>query len=100
MTRAVWVYPDGEQYAVFAGGTRMDAAGQAGFTEIPVLIHEGFAVEQIVRLSEEDNENDEYHTPVPLPEVWASYKQLYEGGLWFLASNNALLMPRTFPLVQ
>ena len=41
-----------------------------------MLVHEGFAVEQIVRLSEEDNENDEYHTPVPLPEVWASYQRL------------------------
>ena len=77
VTRAVWVYRDGEQYAVL-GGTRMDAAGQAGLTNIPVLIHEGFAVEQIVRLSDEDNENDEYHTPVPLQEVWASYKRLSE----------------------
>ena len=37
----------------------------------------GLRVEQIVRLSEDDNENDEYHTPVHT-EVWASYKRLYD----------------------
>jgi hypothetical protein len=35
-------------------------------------------LDAITRLSDEANENDEYHTPVPLPEVWNSYKRLSE----------------------
>lgn len=34
------------------------------------------------RLADEDNENDEYHAPVPLPDVWAEYKRLHEGEGW------------------
>jgi len=36
----------------------------------------------ISRLADEDNENDEYHVPVPLPDVWADYRRLKEEEGW------------------
>lgn len=47
ITRAVWVYPGGRGYEVFAGGTRFEAANLAGVHLIPVVVHEGFTDEDI-----------------------------------------------------
>jgi hypothetical protein len=38
--------------------------------------------ERISRLADEDNENDEYHLPVPLPDIWAEYRRLKDGEGW------------------
>jgi ParB-like chromosome segregation protein Spo0J len=35
---------------------------------------------EIVKLADEDNENDEYHAPVPIVDVWLSYKALADMG--------------------
>jgi ParB-like chromosome segregation protein Spo0J len=43
-------------------------------------LHTGFSDEEIVRLSDEDNENDEYHKAVPCVDVWLSYKSLADAG--------------------
>lgn len=80
ITRALWVYSENEHYEVFAGGTRLEASRIANLQKVPVVIHEGFTEEEIVRLADEDNENDEYHEPVPITEVWASYKALSDNG--------------------
>jgi len=37
------------------------------------LVHD---LERISRLADEDNENDEYHVPVPLLDIWAEYRRL------------------------
>ena len=82
-TRAVWAVPvDGGVYEVFAGGTRLEAAKLAGLDVIPVLVHCGYSDEEISRLSDLDNENDEYHRPVPITDVWAEYARLYEEEGW------------------
>ncbi|MEW5933627.1 MAG: DNA methyltransferase [Bacillota bacterium] len=82
-TRAVWAVPvDGGVYEVFAGGTRLEAAKLAGLEAIPVLVHCGYADEEISRLSDLDNENDEYHRPVPITDVWAEYARLSEEEGW------------------
>lgn len=80
ITRALWSYQSGNGYEVFAGGTRLEAARRAGCKTVPVVIHEGLTDEDIVRLSDEDNENDEYHTPVSCVDVWLSYKTLADSG--------------------
>jgi ParB/RepB/Spo0J family partition protein len=76
-TRAVWAVqaPDGF-YEVFAGGTRLEAARRAGLETIPVILHVGYTDDEISRRSDEDNENDEYHTPVSPVDVWAEYHRL------------------------
>lgn len=76
ITRAIWVYQNGTGYKVFAGGTRLEAARRAGCKMIPVVIHEGLTDEDIVRLADEDNENDEYHAKVSPVDVWAHYAWL------------------------
>lgn len=76
ITRAVWAHPVNEHYEVFAGGTRLEAAKQANLAEIPVVLHTGFDDAEIVRLADQDNENDEYHAPVPIVDVWKSYADL------------------------
>lgn len=83
-TRAPWVLPSGRGYEVFAGGTRLEAAKLAGLKTIPVLVHYGYTPEEISRLSDEDNENDEYHRPVPVIDVWAEYARLHEEEGWSL----------------
>jgi DNA modification methylase len=82
-TRALWVYPvtDGG-YEVFAGGTRLAAAREAQLETVPVLVHTGYSDEAISGLADQDNENDEYHVPVPLPEVWAEYLRLNRDEHW------------------
>ncbi len=78
ITRALWVYLDEDKYMVFAGGTRFLAAQMVGLEEVPCVVHRGYTDAEIIRLAEEDNENDEYHDPVPITDVWASYKVLSE----------------------
>jgi ParB-like chromosome segregation protein Spo0J/N6-adenosine-specific RNA methylase IME4 len=82
VTRALWVYPVDEHYEVFAGGTRLAAVREAGLADVPVLIHEGYDETAISRLADEDNENDEYHVPVPLPDVWTEYRRLHSQEKW------------------
>jgi site-specific DNA-methyltransferase (adenine-specific) len=82
ITRALWAYQSGDKYEVFAGGTRLEAARMAGVETLPIVLHEGFTEEQIVRLADEDNENDEYHTPVGIVDVWADYARLRDEEGW------------------
>lgn len=77
VTRALWVYPSGDKFLVFAGGTRLKAAIIAKLAEVPCVVHEGLTEADIVRLAYQDNENDEYHAPVSIVDVWANYANLY-----------------------
>ena len=83
-TRALWAVEKEGWYEVFAGGTRLEAAKMAGLKTIPVLVHVGYSEEEISRLSDLDNENDEYHRPVPATDVWAEYARLHEEEGWGL----------------
>jgi predicted metal-dependent hydrolase len=49
---------------------------------VPVTVYAGYDWEAISRFADEDNENDEYHVPVPLPDVWAEYARLQEQEGW------------------
>lgn len=80
ITRALWVYPVDGHMEVFAGGTRLAAARLANLPEVPCLLHEGYTDAEIVYLAEQDNENDEYHQPVPIVDTWLSYKTLADAG--------------------
>jgi len=80
ITRAIWVHEVNEHYEVFAGGTRLEAAKRAGMSLIPSILHEGFSEDEVCKLAELDNENDEYHQPVPIVDVWLSYKALANAG--------------------
>lgn len=80
-TRAVWGRCVNEHVEVFAGGTRLEAARLAGLPGIPVIVHAGYGDDEIARLTDLDNENDEYHEPVNPVDVWAEYHRLrYEEG--------------------
>lgn len=82
-TRALWVYPAAEGgYEIFAGGTRFQAAKLAELIEVPCFIHEGLSDEEIARLADVDNENDEYHAKVPILDVWAEYWRLWKEEGW------------------
>ena len=80
ITRALWAHKNGSGYEVFAGGTRLEAAKRAGVKKVPVVLHDGASDEDIVRLAYEDNDNDEYHTPVSIVDVWADYARLVDEG--------------------
>lgn len=82
LTRALWVYPQDGDYEVFAGGTRLAAAKLAGLASVPVVLHEGFTFQQIAKLADEDNENDEYHAPVPVVDMWLEYRRLKDEEGW------------------
>ena len=82
LTRALWAYPVGEGFEVFAGGTRLEAARRAGLDQVPLVVHEGFSDDAIARLADEDNENDEYHTRVSPLDVWAEYHRLWKEEGW------------------
>jgi len=81
-TRAIWVYERQGRYEVFAGGYRLEAARRAGLSTIPAVIYRGYSEEEISRLSDVDNENDEYHTPVSPVDVWAEYYRLWKEEGW------------------
>lgn len=96
VTRAVWVYENGNGLEVFAGGTRLEAARLTSLTSIPAWIHAGYTEDDLVRLADEDNENDEYHEPVSLVDTWADYRRLYERG-WTherIAAAKGVARPR------
>lgn len=75
-TRSLWGVEVNGQYEIFAGGTRLEAARIAGLRTVPVFVHLGLSEDQISRKADEDNENDEYHTPVSLLDVWAECHRL------------------------
>lgn len=76
ITRALWAYQNKTGYKVFAGGTRLKAAKQANLSEVPIVLHEGLTKEDIVKLADEDNENDKYHTKISPIDIWAHYAYL------------------------
>lgn len=80
ITRALWAYAENGHYEVFAGGTRLEAAKVAGVNSVPIVLHEGFSEDELTRLADEDNENDEYHAPVSVVDVWMDYKRLADAG--------------------
>lgn len=81
-TRAPWVTNGGATYEVFAGATRIEAARLAGVTDVPVFVFTDVSEDEIARLADEDNENDEYHRPVPIVDVWAEYHRLARAEGW------------------
>lgn len=82
LTRALWVYEANDgKYEVFAGGTRLQAA-QLASVAVAVVLHEDYTWEEISRLSDQDNENDEYHAPVRPMDVWAEYARLRDEEGW------------------
>ena len=74
----MWTIEADGCYEVFAGGTRLEAARQAGMKTVPVFVHDGLSDEQISRKADEDNENDEYHERVGLLDVWAECYRLWK----------------------
>lgn len=80
ITRALWAYAENGHYEVFAGGTRLEAAKVANIETVPVVLHEGYSEDELTRLADEDNENDEYHAPVSVVDVWMDYKRLADAG--------------------
>lgn len=80
ITRALWAYAENGHYEVFAGGTRLEAAKVAQIEALPIVLHEGYNEDELTRLADEDNENDEYHTPVSVVDVWMDYKRLADAG--------------------
>ena len=79
-TRAVWAIKNKDDlYEVFAGGIRLDASKRAK-VNVAVLEHKGFSEEEIVKLSDKDNEDDEYHTKVSPVDTWENYARLQEMG--------------------
>lgn len=80
ITRALWAYAENGHYEIFAGGTRLEAAKVANIESLPIVLHEGYNEDELTRLADEDNENDEYHTPVSVADVWMDYKRLADAG--------------------
>lgn len=80
ITRALWVCPVNSHYEVFAGGNRLEAVKRTSIDQVPVVLHDGYTEDEITRLADEDNENDEYHTPVSVVDIWMDYKRLSDAG--------------------
>jgi ParB-like chromosome segregation protein Spo0J len=82
LTRAPWAYRNGKgTLEVFAGGTRLEAAKLCQ-VPIPIILFEGYGDEEIARLTDQDNENDEYHQPISPVDVWAEYARLRDEERW------------------
>jgi hypothetical protein len=58
--------------------------GQQAAAIRPVFVYTDLTTEELVRLADLDNENDEYHFPVPLIDVWEEYHRLAnnENPIW------------------
>lgn len=80
ITRALWAYPVNSHYEVFAGGNRLEAVKRTAIDTVPVIVFDGFTEDEITGLADQDNENDEYHAPVSVVDVWMDYKRLKELG--------------------
>lgn len=80
ITRALWAYAQDGLYHVFAGGNRLEAVKHTSIEEVPIVLHEGYSVDDYVGLADQDNENDEYHATVPIVDVWDEYKRLETKG--------------------
>lgn len=80
VTRAPWCTEMLGRYEVFAGGTRLAAARAAGLKEIPLVVFPLMDDDEVVRLADQDNENDSQHVKVPLLDTWASYAALSDLG--------------------
>ena len=81
-TRTVLCTFKNGRYEVFAGGTRLEACRKLNLPTIPAIIYEGISDEEMVRLSHNDNINDEYHVPVPITDLWAEYCHLNKDLGW------------------
>lgn len=62
--------------------TRLAAAILAGLKTVPVVVFDGLNGDEIARLESQDDENDEYHAPVPVLDVWAEYYRLVKEEGW------------------
>ncbi len=72
-TRPIKVHPDPDRpdhYFAFAGGTRLLAAQHANLDRIYVAIYEGLSEQQLVQLSNQDNERDEAHNLGCVVDRW------------------------------
>lgn len=76
ITRALWAYAQDGQYHIFAGGNRLEAVKRTSIVNVPIVLHEGYTPDDFVGLADQDNENDEYHAPVPIVDKWMEYKRL------------------------
>ena len=74
-TRALWGTKKKDVFEIFAGGVRLAGAKQAK-SNVDVLEHIGYSEDDLVALSDKDNEDDEYHTKVSPVDVWSSYARL------------------------
>lgn len=82
LTRALWATRnEAGQYEVFAGGTRL-AAAKLARVPVAVILYDGYDDTEISRLADQDNENDEYHRPVSIVDVWAEYARLAQEEGW------------------
>jgi len=83
VTRALWGYYENGKYEIFAGGSRLEAAGKTSYRDkIPLFLHEGYTDEEIVQLEARDNEDDEYHVKVSIVDVWTEYARLRDEERW------------------
>lgn len=57
-TRALWVVKNNDYFEVFAGGLRLAGATKAK-QNVAVLEHIGYTDDELVALSDKDNEDDE-----------------------------------------
>ena len=81
-TRAVRCIRKDEKYHIFAGGTRYEACKKLNLPTIPALVYRDISDEEMLSLSHDDNVNDEYHTPVPITDLWAEYYHLNKDLGW------------------
>lgn len=80
--RALWAIPNRDGYEIFAGGTRLEAVRLLGLETVPVVLYDGISEDMVSRLSDQDNDNDGYHAPVSIVDVWAEYARLRDEEGW------------------